>query len=223
MNHDIARSRGQTPAEFWNIPINFKDKWFNPQNTSGLITQQRHLYAAGTNTSSAPRNQIMGQTSYVDLNPLYGNDPARLLRVWDNTTGKFRVQNRGALGDFPLKVKDFTPAFTGAGGATANALAAGLPTEQYTVGDSIINLYPLASASLIVWMREHNRLVDELKAKHPDWDPFRLFDEARRWTIAEFQAISFNEYYPATVGRPMTPYAGKRRWLAGTTEQGELT
>ena len=35
--------------------------------------------------------------------------------------------------------------------------------------------------------------------KNPDWDQEKLFWEARKWNIAQYQAIVYNEYIPTLV------------------------
>jgi hypothetical protein len=61
-----------------------------------------------------------------------------------------------------------------------------------------------------VFLREHNLQAARLARRHPEWDDERLFQEARRWVIAETQSIVVNEFVPALLGRPLPPYAGYR-------------
>ncbi len=60
-----------------------------------------------------------------------------------------------------------------------------------------------------LFAREHNRWVDELSDKHPDWTADELFDAARVRVEAEIQAITYNEYLPLLVGEDAIPaYSG---------------
>ena len=51
-----------------------------------------------------------------------------------------------------------------------------------------------------VWVREHNRLVDILRKNKPNWKPDKIFQEARRINIAQYQHIIFNEFLPLLIG-----------------------
>ena len=50
-------------------------------------------------------------------------------------------------------------------------------------------------------MREHNRVAKELKKAHRRWNDDKLFEEARRIVIAEYQHIIYNEWLPIILGK----------------------
>jgi peroxidase len=51
-----------------------------------------------------------------------------------------------------------------------------------------------------VFMREHNRMVDILARLNPGWPAERLFQEARRITVAQYQHVVYKEWLPTIIG-----------------------
>ena len=71
---------------------------------------------------------------------------------------------------------------------------------QFQAGENRLNEnLPLISIQ-VLFMREHNRIAGELSRINPHWSDDRLFNEARKITIATYQHIIYNEYVPIVVG-----------------------
>lgn len=51
-----------------------------------------------------------------------------------------------------------------------------------------------------VLVREHNRIADEIQQLNPDWEDDKVFEEARRILIAEWQDVVYGEYLPVILG-----------------------
>jgi hypothetical protein len=87
-------------------------------------------------------------------------------------------------------------------------------------GNKAGNENPGVLALQVLWFRNHNYHADRLAALYRSntstpaeheatyWNDERLFLEARKWNIAEYQSIAVNEWLPAFVGRGLPPYAG---------------
>lgn len=52
-----------------------------------------------------------------------------------------------------------------------------------------------------VWMRQHNRIANELADMNKHWDDTRIYQETRRIVIAQLQHISYSEFVPLLIGK----------------------
>ena len=59
-----------------------------------------------------------------------------------------------------------------------------------------------------IWMREHNRVARNLLFNNPSWLDDRLYEEARRIVIAEYQHIIYKEWLPHILGLPYMKESG---------------
>lgn len=79
---------------------------------------------------------------------------------------------------------------------------------RFVAGDPRVDENPEISMVTILFMREHNYWVAELKRLHPDWSGNQLYDMARAITTAEYQNIIYTEYLPLLIGPVLGPYPG---------------
>lgn len=61
------------------------------------------------------------------------------------------------------------------------------------LGDERSTMFPQLYAFTIVWIKFHNLVADELKKHHQELEPEALFFETRRFVIAVYQNIIYNE------------------------------
>ena len=123
-------------------------------------------------------------TQYLDLSQVYGSDPttAASLRNADGT----------------LKTSD----------------GSNLPVVdgQYVGGDVRAAENPDLISLDVLFVREHNSWVGQLRAEDPTLSGDQLYDMARAITTAEYQNILYNEFLPALLGpNTMTPYSGYKQ------------
>lgn len=59
------------------------------------------------------------------------------------------------------------------------------PEQRLVIGQEFFGMLPGLTMYATVWLREHNRVCDVLKAEHPTWDDEQLFQTARLIIIGE--------------------------------------
>lgn len=143
------------------------------------------------------REQLNMLTSWLDLSNVYGNDLQASIELRLMTGGKLNSSMiRGIRRDYlPFNLD----------GKCLN-IPEGKPCFQS--GDIRTNQNIILAALQTLWMREHNRIADVLARLNPGWSDERLFQEARRITIAEFQHIVYNEWLPVLVGEKVAKLYG---------------
>ena len=102
-----------------------------------------------------------------------------------------------------------------ANGMAASSVPAGqISSETYFIGENnFLNFMPQSAPLHTIFLRyvhnfflisfysEHNRKADEIARRNRQWTGDQVFEEARRWVIALYQSIAYNEYIPAVLGR----------------------
>lgn len=65
----------------------------------------------------------------------------------------------------------------------------GFPPEQrLAIGQEFFGIVPGLTMYATLWLREHNRVCDILRAEHPTWDDEQLFQTTRLIIIGESRA-----------------------------------
>ncbi len=180
--HDTNLTQPPTLApESFDIPIPPGDS----VGAAGAIPFERSRFDPATG-GSTPRQQINQITSWIDASFVYGSDAtqANALRANDGS-GKLRT----SAGDM-LPVD---------------------PSGQFVAGDERANENPALTALHTLFLREHNRLADGIKAADPGLSGDQVYHRAREIVAAQVQAITVNEYLPTVLGTDaLSDYAGYR-------------
>ena len=194
LDHDIDLTAGHEAGaeEHEPIAVPTGDPHFDPFNTGTQeISFTRSGYDAATGTDSDnPREQVNEITAFIDASMVYGSDDARAAALRD-AGGKLKT----SAGDM-LPFDDGS--FPNAGGPGG-----------FLAGDVRANENVALSSMHTLFVREHNRLVDELAAEHPDYDDERLYQEAKALVEAKIQVITVKEFLPLLLGEnPLGDYEG---------------
>ncbi|OYP36157.1 hypothetical protein CGZ80_10220 [Rhodopirellula sp. MGV] len=197
IDHDIDLTQNADPAsgEAFDIEVPAGDPHFDPLGTGEMeIGLTRSQGAEGTGDSiDNPLQQVNGITAFIDGSMIYGSDAERAdaLRTFDG--GRLKTSE----GDLLPFNTDGLPN----GGGTSDSL--------FLAGDLRANEQAGLLAMHTLWVREHNRIADQIVSEQPELSDEQVYQRARRMVIGELQAITFNEYLPALLGRDaIAPYEG---------------
>ncbi|XP_011479871.1 prostaglandin G/H synthase 1 [Oryzias latipes] len=121
----------------------------------------------------------------VDAGHIYGDNLERQLALRLFKDGKLKYQ--------VIDGQVFPPSVVDA--AVYMSYPPGVPPEhQMAIGQEVFGLLPGLGLYATLWLREHNRVCDVLKAEHPVWDDEQLFQTARLIIIGETIRIVVEEY-----------------------------
>ncbi len=191
IDHDITKVLDG--SEFSFIPVPTGDTWFDPFSTGQvLIPMKRSGAIQGTGTSMAnPRQHPNAITSFIDASSVYGSGEERAHYLRSFEDGKLRM-SAGNLLPFNTDSGEYDGSIDHDAPEMDNPV--GLTDKYFVAGDSRANENPLLTSFHTLFAREHNRVCDELKAKHPDWNGEQLYQHARRIVGGLVQALVYEEW-----------------------------
>jgi hypothetical protein len=67
-------------------------------------------------------------------------------------------------------------------------------------GDHRVSEMPGLASMHILFVREHNRICNMVQSKYPYWSDEKIYQNARRILIAEYQNVVYSEFLPAILG-----------------------
>ncbi len=199
VDHDIILSKNSS-EQLENIVVPSDDEHFTP---GAIIRMSRSAAAEGTGITS-PRQHINNITAFLDLSNVYGSDEYRANWLRSFEDGKLKV---GAGNMLPWNTLDGN--FNGNIDPNAPQMADDTRSliKMYVAGDIRANENPLLIAYHTLFVREHNRLCDIEKDKHPGWNDERVYQQARKKLIAYYQKIIFTDWLPS-LGVNLPSYSG---------------
>jgi len=206
IDHDMMLSVSANPSELVEIAVPMCDVHFDPNCTGTVkIHMRRAEYDLNTGTSVAnPRTPINRTTAFLDASVIYGSESFRLAWMRKYQDGKMKESVDGLLpyntvtGKYGAAIDPNAPSM---------ALEGGFPQQYFISGDIRANEQPTLTCLHILFIREHNRLCDEIKQLQPNWNDEQIFQKARKLVGGLIQAITYEEFLP-TIGVNLTPYNG---------------
>lgn len=196
IDHDLVLSDGVDPAEPADIAIPSGDAWFDPPGTGArTLPLNRSIYDPGTGTASAnPRQQLNEITGWIDASNVYGSDVDRATALRTNDgTGTLRTSAGNLL---PFNEWGLSN-------------AGGPGTELFVAGDVRANEQIGLTAMHTLFVREHNRLSEEIATRNPGLSGDGIYRRARRIVSAQMQVITYEEFLPVLLGpNALRPYQG---------------
>lgn len=197
LDHDLDFTNGANPVEPADIPVPAGDPFFDPFDTgTQVIIFDRSVYDTSTGTGAGnPRQQMNTITTWIDASNVYGSDVERAVALRANDgTGRLNTSSG-----------DLLPFNTG-----------GLPNDGgdddpflFLAGDFRANEQVGLTSMHTLFVREHNRYVEELAAKKPGLSGDEFYERGRTFVGALMQAITYNEFLPALMGSgAISPYDG---------------
>ncbi|KAF0307535.1 Peroxidase [Amphibalanus amphitrite] len=173
------------------IPIRVPadDPVFGPQGVR-CMSQVRSLVGGNEDCVPRPAAQQNQITHYLDGSNIYGSSDEESTRLRLRVGGRMRTLQPGNLL------------------ARDSGRCSTHPDDCFISGDHRVGENIGLAYEHLVWTREHNRVAAALAVRHPDYDDERLYQEARRIVIGEYQHIVFNEWLPTILGYGYTQAAG---------------
>ncbi len=206
IDHDINLNDDNF-SEANDIAIPECDALFDPACSGAVnIRMFRSLSDPTTGTDiTNPRKHINDITSFIDGSGVYASSISRANWLRSNTDGKLKTASSNLLpwntidGDFDSAIDPSAPFMVLDGFP--------LPEKYFVGGDIRVNEQPGLMAFHTLWVREHNRLCDELKIENPTWTDEQLYQRARKIVGALIEAVTYQEFLPS-IGVDLDPYEG---------------
>ncbi|QDU88249.1 peroxidase [Pirellulimonas nuda] len=208
IDHTIGLKGGVDPslptASLGNAPIAFdgSDPLEQFNNSFGAIPFSRVAASVGTGTDAAnPREQTNTVSSYIDGWAIYGGADDRLEWLREGPVDGDLSNNSAYLLTRTVNGQQYLPTATSRGDASSapgmdiDGQLFGDPDSRRIAGDVRANENIALTSLQTLFVREHNRIVDQLSSTSLTEE--EKFQIARKVVGAEQQAITYQEFLPA--------------------------
>ena len=145
-------------------------------------------------TEHIHREQINAITSYIDGSMVYSSIDSTATKLRELGTGKLKEGIKLTLSGKPLLPFDNESLIECATGIHANR------SQCFLGGDVRTNEQVGLTTMHTLFLREHNRIVQQLMNFNPHWEGEKLYQEARKILSAQWQHIIYTEFLPLILG-----------------------
>ncbi len=190
---------GTRDQECFNVPIPYED-YYNPDQKCFPFARSSAALK-NFDCKFSYREQLNAVTHWLDLSNIYGSstDTNKKLRTFKYGLLKTSVNPVNGHPDLPLSNK-------------ASCEHKKMGQSCYMGGDVRMEDNHYLTIFARIFVREHNRIAKDLYKHNYGWSDERLFQEARRINIAEYQHVVYYEFLPVLLGS-----AAMRRWKLNPT------
>ena len=198
LDHDIDLTpEGEIEYEPISMPVD------EPLFTSDIPFFRSEIHN-GTGVDN-PRQQTNLITSWIDASNVYGSDEDRAIWLRTFEDGKLKTSAGDLLpfntinGEYDSPIDPSAPSMAGENGTN----------KLFVAGDVRANEQVGLTSMHTLFVREHNRICDQLKQQGMN-DDEEMYQIARKWVGAYMQVITYEEFLPALGVRPQK-YNGYRK------------
>ncbi len=205
LDHDLSLTESGE-SEDYSVAVPKGDRYFDPYATGTVeIPMHRSDYNKATGTSPLnPRKNQNLVTAYIDGSQIYGSDAKRAAALRTFKDGKLKVSKGNLL---PYNVDGLPNAGSDS-------------PHMFLAGDIRANEQLGLTSMHVLFVREHNRLANQIKNYNAKFTDEEIYQKARIRIIAILQNITFNEFLPALTGKKLPTYKKyNRKLLAGISSE----
>jgi len=205
---DVKCCKGPNVTHPSCLPIQIpSDDPFYSRHRQGCMEFVRSRSGLRSKCKLGPREQFNQVSSIIDANTVYSND--------ETTLRKLRTYEGGRMKTLPVfkeqGLKDLLP--LNLENPDRGCIRPNRDVFCFLTGDPRVSEQTVLSLIHTFFIREHNRLADELSALNPHWNDETIFQETKHIVAAIMQHITFHEFLPLVLGKSglhehsLTPYA----------------
>jgi len=206
IDHDISFTQSDSrEGAFVTVPEG--DKHFTP-GAPIFMFRSEAMHGTGSSRDN-PRQHPNNVSTFIDASGVYGSNKQRADYLRTNVDGKLKV-SKGNLLPWNTTTGEFNdPALSNTIGSGAYGMDDDTDSgsKLFVAGDRRANENPLLASFHTIFVREHNRICNELIEEDPTLSDEELYQKARKYVGGILQNIVYNEWLP-TQGVTLPKYTG---------------